>query len=241
METRNCVGLICWCLFAFVAPAFADDALDLSTGQRTALQQMQSSEALFQQYQIDQQLLRLDRQKLEDGKSRGVDARTLRELRQTVDAAQARLDADGDDMRNQQANPFVQQGEMQAERLQPLLEQRRQVQRQQEEQLMRKKAREREREQQALTEQQQQQSAQQNLLLQQQALIQQQQNLLATQQSQSGGVPYWEDGGGWLMQPIGWTPWWGQGNIPPYAEPGNGPNRPFRPNRPSPISRPAAR
>jgi hypothetical protein len=224
-----------------IAPAFADDAVDLSVGQRTALQQMQSSEALFQQYQIDQQLLRLDRQKLEDGKSRGVDPRTLRELRQTVDAAQARLDADSDDMRNQQANPFVQQGEMQAERLQPLLEQRQRLQRQQEERLMRKKAREREREQQALAEQHQQQSAQQDLLLQQQALIQQQQNLLATQQNQSGGVPYWEDGGGWLMQPIGWTPWWGQGNIPPHAEPRNGSNRPFRPNRPSPISRPTAR
>ena len=241
METGSSVGLICWCLFASVAPAFADDAVDLSVEQHAALQQMQSSEALFQQYQIDQQLLRLDRQKLEDGKRRGVGARTLRELRQTVDAAQARLDADSDDMSHQQANPFVQQREMQAERLQPLLEQRQRLQRQQEERLMRKKAREREREQQALAEQHQQQSAQQSLLFQQQVLIQQQQNLLTAQQNQSGGVPYWEDGGGWLMQPIGWTPWWGQGNIPPYAEPGNGPNRPFRPNRPSTISRPAAR
>lgn len=179
---------------------------EVSAQQREAIRQAQFSDALDQQYQIDQQLLQLDRQKLRDGKVQGADVQTLHALQQTVDTAQATRDADFDRLSNlHQSSQFTQQEALgyhllhaadQRKRLQQLQEQRLAQEKEEKEKLRRREA-----------EKLQQQAL---LVQQQQLIIAQQQNLLAAEQQnqnqayQNGGGYLYSDFGGWPMDASRW-------------------------------------
>lgn len=189
-----------------LALAQGSNSEQVSAQQREAIRQAQSSDTLDQQYQVDQQLLQLDRQKLRDGKAQGADVQTLHALQQTADVAQARLDADFDRLSNlHQSSQFIKQEALGYHLLQSA-DQRKRVQRLQEQRLAQEKE-----EKEKLRRREAQQSQQQVLLVQQQQLlIAQQQNLLAAEQQNQNqaylnGGYYYPDFGVWPMDVSGWS------------------------------------
>ncbi len=178
------------------------NAGDLSPEQREAMQQVQSSEALVQQYQIDQQLLQLDRQKLRDRKEQGANAQALNSLQQTMDAAQARLNADFDRLYFLHQSPHFMQQEMMGYQLLDATDKRKRLQQQQAQHLAQKK--------QDLRKREEQKSQQQALLVQQQQMIiAQQQSFLAAEQQTAA-----QQSQNQINQNSGWD--WGWGGIFPW-------------------------
>lgn len=233
MSKRSVWCHVLVCLFGVMCVSSAQaqdgDTAGLSAQQRAAIEQMQSNEATFQQYQIDQQLVQLDAQKWRDAKRDGAADSTLRSLQQTLDTARARLTVDGNQLFLQQQSSTVQQNEMLANRILPAMEQRKRSQQQQE---RRKQAQLQLQEQRALHAQETQERLQQQIL-QQQSMLAQQQNLLAAQQNSANqNVPYWDAGGGWFPGVLGYAPWWGghgrgarSSGVPPMSDVPSMPSR----------------
>lgn len=209
---NDAVLLVIFLLAVDPALAQGSNSGKVSAQQREAIEQAQSSDALDQQYQIDQQLLQLYRQKLRDGKAQGADVQTLHALRQTVDAAQARLNADFDRVSNLHQSSQFMQGEALGYHLLHAADQRKRLQQQQAQRLAQEKE-EKEKLRQREAQKQQQQAL---LVQQQQLLITQQQNLLAAEQQNQNqaylnGGYYYPDFGVWPMEVSGW--WRRRGNT----------------------------